>query len=508
MNLSAINLGIWVLFGVLAAVCVLKGLLKGFFLSVLRTAKNLLAALLAVPLTQALSGKMTPMIVELLLPLAEKAGFDVGNDAPNLTVAVEDLMAAVASLLLYIGVFLLLLLIFWIVVLIIGGIFKGIEKATLKKNGLSRLLGAALGLFSGVIMFCALTLPIVGLSHTVNTATDTLLTSEREIEFVEENRETLETANDATDFVVNHALVKPLWATAQKGMYRSVASTKTEYGRAVLDDEIQAAVNISCDVFTLTEVKISEFSDPQVQAIMHIAEQIKDTRLIPELLSGFLSDACTAWLKGEDFLGIAKPEVDPPADLLVDSVFLMFSTANAENIGEDLIVFADMIGTMNDYQVFTAFENTDDLINLLADGEMVTELLDTLTSNEHTEVIVEGLVDMATGVLTQELGIAEEDTQAVFDLMDNVATSLNDTLETGTEEERVEAVNEQLTGFAEQFNLGVTEEDLTSVAETLVEVLGTEEINMESAGSMYSSIISAFLQSDLLDSLNLGGLPE
>ncbi|MBQ7152897.1 MAG: CvpA family protein, partial [Clostridia bacterium] len=459
-----------ILFILCLAIGTLAGLIRCLMRGALHLAKVIASVLLSIPLTMLIVSFAADKGVEALIPVLENAGIQL-SDAPNTSEAVVHLLRAVVAVAIFTTVFLIMLALLGIVTLILRGLFKKLESVTLKSGFLSRILGALTGALAGAIFCIAFFMPLFGLGRTVFHTTQTLLEQDPPPKYVQENREMLEDSNTVSDALTNNGVSDFMWNAGQRGLYRSVTTVNTEHGKAVLDDEVDAAAIITVNVMNLSEKEFDEYGEAEVASIRLIVDQLrrKDVVILSELVAGFLNDASNAWLNGKTFLGIEAPGMDSDYNALFVSVYTMFSKTSPETVGDDLAVFADMLGTLQEYEVLSKLSDTDELLAALTQEGLLTELIDTLASNENTAVLIDGLVDAALAMVSDELGLPENSREVLDNIINESADAWNEVLAIEDETERVEALEEKLDEIFTEYDVDISDSMIESVAAVMVE---------------------------------------
>ncbi|GEM_PF-4311708 len=487
-----INLAFLVLGVLCIGVGTIVGFLRGFFKASLRLIRVALAAVLALPITAIITKIMGENAVALGSKVLVTFGFDLESESPNLAAASGSLLAAVSAVFVYFIVVVILLL---VLLLITAFLKKNVGQAEKKlhiHSTASHGLGFLVGLLAGFLLFAVLTLPIVGVAHTANDTVKTL----QQAQTCPLDADTLEVTQASTESVIASPICRLSWTFPQKMLYRAVTTVKTERGDSVLDEELHAAAVIADDVFVLVEA--TTFGSTQAKAVTHIASSLGETKMMPSLLAGFLSDASAKWLNGDTYFDMSAPRAKAPADLVLKGAYLLFSTTTPETIEKDLLTFADMLSSLDEAGLLDAKLDEKAILEKISNGSFFDRFNQSV--DDRTQILNDSLLDAAIDSLAAKIGYTGSLSEARAQLekyAGNVTALLQQTAGMQPDDRRA-VLAENLSALGAELGFRIPVENADVVAEQLLARFGDvadASVSLTDYLSVLAAAAPSFIQS-------------
>ena len=262
---------------------------------------------------------------------------------------------------------------------------------------LSRLIGAAVGAVTGLVILAVFLVPTLGYAHTFERAMDALDTS------LADNEGYAKLADGYEEYaapVADHPVSELVYKTVGEKLFDrltvfSVTYQDESYTLSV-PKEVDLYARLFVDIKPLMGAKLEQFDEEQAAAIRALAEDLGESDVLTILVAEVLSEACGAWSRGEDFLGVACPKVENEhGQRLLDAALLIFKDSTPATVCDDLVAMADVISVLAKYEALATFADPDALLELLADGALIDELMAALNSSDNLRHLAEETVKVA-----------------------------------------------------------------------------------------------------------------
>ncbi len=264
-------------------------------------------------------------------------------------------------------------------------------RLTLEK---SHWLGALIGGFSGLLTLCVLIVPLVGGIGIVSDIAAAPLE-----ELASENPE-LEVIPEIVDASANN--VGPVTVKCLGGglLYDLMTSYPTDNGFATLRHESGLVRSVANAALTVAD---DEAPAEKVKAdLAEVSRSFDDSVLLPAMVAEVVSAAADDWSRGEDFHGIECPSLGGD-DLqpVVNSVIEGLAQSDVQTIKTDIKTVIDIVATLvvND----TLDKLDGDPMALLAEEETTSEVIKLLLDNPRLNVAVDGITDFGMKLLMAEV---------------------------------------------------------------------------------------------------------
>lgn len=284
--------------------------------------------------------------------------------------------------------------------------------------GVGRLAGAAIGLLCGLVGVLVLVVPVCGYSALAADVVDQLELKESEPVVVYTH--TIATVGEAP-------IASTVYNLFGDKLFAGLTTAEFGEGKTVLQDELNAMLALLHHAATFVETPIEGYGEPQVNAALQMADDVGGSVMLSNVGSGVFATISNRWLAGDDFIGIARPDMGENADVIIDGVLEVLSTSNADNIDDDLRSVAEVFGLMVEQEIFPLLGSEDAaeaLAEKIAKPEVLDALYAILDKNPRMEPLRRAFSELGIRILMDKLGLPEDVKESYGELLGDVATAL------------------------------------------------------------------------------------
>lgn len=470
-----------------------RGLRRGFVRTAVNLSAVLVSALGAVGLSVWISNllaKMCAEILDLYLPLESFSKmFPHVND---ILVAVTD---ALLTPILFVVFFILLRLILRITVSILFRVWRYDPDdprymATPKRPSSllsptyeapdapwhrrhDRLLSGITGGFCGFLAALFLLSPVLGTLSTAGTLLSGLKRMNVSISQAIPADELSE-----IEYYVYDGGAAILNAAGGELVFDAVAITELNDRPLSLRREVEACMEVCYDFSRVFKVvtKLDQATDEQKKIIRGLGNRISDSEFTRLLAADFLNSAANAWLEGEAFLKIQRPDLGEILNPLMDKALLVCAEATPECVGRDITT------VLNIYLIAVESGLTDnpdreDLMATLDDGGVLDLIYAELLKNPCMAHLAAELSNTALRIMAEAIDWADISSDVYKDLMGNLSEAMNlvNGMEGATFAEQVDTMTQYTMHYAEQYGVELPESMAKMAATAMVEQLAGNE---------------------------------
>ncbi len=438
-----------VLLGIVA-IGVLLSLYRGVKRSRIRALMILGCGIASLVLTVLLRGMiLTDGVMDKnILPFLDGLGTDMSlvvemlNISPTLNDVLANTITSLVTPFLCVILFLVLCFFTWIVYLALN-----IRKQEAKFSVLRSIAwGAAQGLICGVIFL----IPVATYMEYAPIVADCvleadLLTREQEV-YLQESMENVASANKGILGVYR--------TLGGKQICKLLGNFKVNDQTVVMADEIDSVASFGISVYRLAKSPIASYGNSEVAALNAISDSFEDSILLPTIAGEIIYDVTQKWMNGDSFFGVAKPSFGDMNEAFDPLFTRLLSVLNAdahntEALRADFATVADMIATLTKNGVFANLSNTDQLLNMLAQNEVVTQLIFSLGENQNMKVLIPEINKFGMRIIATTLGVPENADEIYNSFIDDVVVALNEVRSLESEQQLETLSNKLITAFDE-----------------------------------------------------------
>ena len=408
-------------------------------------------------------------IIELLSGISPVLGDLIAN-VPSLLSLAFGLIRPIVFVVLFIALSLVSLVLYFICSLFIT--YKPNEK-DYPMAGM--LIGAAQGLIVAII----LTSPIIGYASLADQA----VASYKSVAGEEVPKKVADLHEEYVKPVKNHPVVG-LASMMADPIFSTVATFEVGGETFNPRDEVHILLAGLKNVRVLSAKAPASYGAAEKEAIAHITSLFDDSVLVPNIGAEVLAAMATKWQAGESFLGIAPLSAEGDFQIVIDSLYTIFSTSTAETLKQDMVTIGDFLILMIDYDVTSLLAgNTDVLGAITATNpttgktfiKAATELLDT---NPHMAALRTGITKLGANLLGSQLGTSEEIRENYGDMVTSVVDILKNT-EGDTNEEKIEALTPTIKEELLKNDVDLSPEIVDEASRFLLEELEKNDVTIE-----------------------------
>ena len=481
MQYIILGVTVWIL-----AVNVLTGMRRGFSRGLLRLMTLLISAVAAFFAAKAsaagIAAKISPALEQTFASNPDFVTFLQSNPVIGQSAGVlaQMLVAPILFLLFYILFKMITLVVYWILCTFV--------KKT-RFFATRWVWGAAFGALAGVIGILVFVTPVMGytqlLSDTV-AEMESLNADDSDLSLGEYNEKYIKPASTAP-------VASQIYNAIGSKLFGGLTTVKWNENKVSLANEWSAVVGVVDSATAFGKRPVAEYGAPESEAAHAMAKGVGDSKLLSALGGGALNGISNAWLSGEAFMGVQKPNTgDESIDIILNGFLSVFSTTSPEMIGEDLDYFADVFDLLLKHEVFSKIgvgEGSDDLVVHLSTSGFLTDVRALLTSNARMEPVVNAVSDAGMRLLVRELGDPATYLEQHKELLDNMSNVLKNSVNGQGQIDKT-AVSGGLQSVLAEKQVDVPAEAVDIIAEGLVDEFTVEELTTLSTDELTDRLIN------------------
>ncbi len=427
-----INIFLAVIFMIVVIARFFIGFKNGVFKSLIRlaaTVSAIIVAFMTYGIVFDIAGpKLNGLIVDALSKDPSLGDLAAMNSSIDAVVALAE---SLCGPLVYWSVFVTLDIIFAIVASILCRVLKIFP---IKPLLLSRGIGSAVSILSGVLGFMLVLMPFAGYINTLPEVYNALY-----------ERNLIETPDEVTEVVDGLSsdgfFMSDFTAAVTKPIFKASASVKTEDGVTIrFTDEIAPLIKAINEISDNGMPDFSNMNISEAEKLSYLADLADESRFLNVVATEFITKSGEKWLKGESFLGInlksAIEESYPGLSGALDGVLSKmanFKGGDVSKFFEEFLSLAKSLDKAMGY--FDKISKVSDIEDLNALSDNLLEILGGIDESSK-----EVLLTMVTPEVFVGIGAKEEEAE----LYSEIATEILDAVSEMTDEEKkteAEAIN-------------------------------------------------------------------
>ena len=483
------------LFVLTMLISVLFGLKRGFGKSLVRLITVIASFAVSYLVATSAMGMLEPLwkgktLLELIDTVpgatasltAEMSNLLASYDAEAMMPLVSLALSLVVLPILFVVVFYLIKFISLLIFFILSGILGLMKK---KKNGLSRLLGAAIGAVQGLVIFAVIMTPIVGILSVPDALRGPLTDESLPAETVEAAEELY----SYVEPVVNDPVISAFSRLGVKKVYDGIARVKVRDTSYRATDELSRLGYLYVEAMPLFGMDFTHPTPENEEAIRGLLASVGEDPFLSELISGALRGTASAFNNG----ALVFP-MGAPFDTLCKEMIAVFEDVEADNYHRDLETLLNVYFILAEHGV-VSLKATDgnaiaDVLVKEIDGQnAIDRVVNELKSNPHTKHLVSALTKLSVTIMCDNLNLGEEAEQIYSEVKSGIADALSISKhQFATEEEYKEEVSQSLDNTLKSNGIEVEDEVLQEMTNYISD-------NSESLGGMTDEDIDAVILS-------------
>lgn len=450
------------LVALIAGICMVVSLVRGFSKSLVRLGTAVLSAVGAVVTCLVMKDQLptSEALIELIQNnnLVEAVRTSFGADAasaaetlvefsgisPTLIELLIQLVAALALPILCVVLFFLYFAITGIVYLILKKVLS-IPLSNLNRAvPMSRLFATVVGLLEGVAILMVVMLPISGYIAIAQPTVEGLESQG----ILDPEKPAVQVVDAAVSEINDSAALTVYRTIGGKAMTNSVMQMRVAGMDVNLEEELDPILGMVVRVKSLGENELAQYGQREADLIRAIGESFADSKLMAPIAGDVIYAASEAWLKGETFLGAEKPNLGESAELfdpfLNTLLEILHDDAKAsELLCEDVNTTAELVACLAQSGVLANMNDTQTMLSSLSSEGVVENMIHTLGVNERMKRLIPEVTNMGMRAIGQVLNLPKNVDTVYDNFMGNVAGALND-VRGLSEEEKISVLSERL----------------------------------------------------------------
>lgn len=485
------------------AVNVLCGIKRGVYRGLLRFVTLLLAVVAAFFLAKGLSATIAdvvvPVVEEALASSEEFSAFLAENPVVGESLGVILQMLAAPLL------FLICYMVLKAITLVVYFILRLVLRIKKPKGLLTRVVGGGLtGLGVGLIGVLVFVTPVMGYTDLFSrTAVKTQSFTENS-SLAEYNEQYLAPAAEAP-------VASTLYNSVGCKLFAGLTTTELDGAETDLETEWFSVIDLAEQAGKLSGKPVAEYGETESDAVHAMAAGVNKSKLLSAIGGGAANGISTAWLNGESFLGVARPETgDESMDIILNGFLRVLSTTDPTLIGDDLQFFADLFDLFIKHDVFSKISedgSTDALVTQLATSGFLEDARALLTANPRMEPVVDAISDAGMRLLIRELGDPSTYLENHKELLDNISTVLKDAVDENGQIDTAALATGMQEKLAEK-EISVPAAATEIIAEGLADEFTPEELESMSVDEITERMIDRFGTVENISALAASGATE
>lgn len=483
---------------------------KSWIMVSVRIGVTALSAILAIFVSQLLSGLITDKVYGMVLPMLGETLGGFMTEVPVGAEGMRTIVMLVIAPVLYTIVFILIRLVLMIAVWVVEHSVDALEDS--KDIRISMPVGAVNGLLIAMVTLVPLCGFISFGGHMLNTVVEsdmceTALVQEMIMEpFGMEEEAISDLAHkldsNAAVAVVHKTIGKPIF----NALTTSTLDAETTHGQKVkisLDSEFCGLVKTAGYAMeAMDSLGKEDYTAEDKEILYATADSFFESEWIRMLAVDTLVTMSSHWLEGEEFVGMARPSMDVALDPTFKCILTILSTETVDTLEDDIHVLLDVIGDFLTYDLLAKDADYGELVKKLGSSGILTNLMTKLQANERLAVLAGELKSLSIRLVTNMLGVEQLKDGQYAEMMGDVAGTLTDALDMSKEDRDAMVVESVQNAFADE-GYEVPPEVVVELTDKIVADLGGD-------GQITGDELTDYLvnHSDELAGALPDGLPE
>lgn len=483
---------------------------KSWLMASVRVGVTVLSAILAIFISKPVAGVITDSVYGMVLPMLGDTFGGFMTEVPVGAGGLRSMVSLLIAPILYVPVFALIRLVLMIAVWIVEKCVTAVED--FRDVRISMSAGAVNGLLIAMVTLIPLCGFIAFGGHMLNTFVesdmcDTALVKENILEpFGIDEAEVADLAHtldsNAAVVVVHKTIGRPIF----NALTTATLDADTTHGQKVkmnLDAEFCGLLKTAgYAVEAMDSLGKDDYTVEDKDILFATADSFFDSDWIRMLAADTLATMSSHWLEGEEFVGMARPTLDPTIDPTIKCILTILSTETVDTLEGDIHVILDVVGDFLVYDLLAEDADYAALVKKLGSSGLLTDMMAKLQENERLSVLATELKSLSIRLVTSMLGVEQLKDGQYAEMMGDVAGTLTDALDMSKEDRDAMVVESVQNAFADE-GYEVPSEVVVELTDKIVADLGSD-------GQITGDELTDYLvnHSDELAGALPDGLPE
>lgn len=408
-----------------------------------------ISAVISCIVTRLIAGSLGAPIMELIKSTDPETFEQITTELPT----VAELIPAFVSMIVAPFMFVFVMLIIRGLVSIFGRLmtkgFSAIHESLTKPQ---LAINLSLAVVGGLLIVSIYTAPLVGFATAGHTILDSIPT--------EEGSDMAVVADIDDEFIepfADSAFTKVVYFCGGKPVFNSLTSYKIESGTKIsLSNEVPVLSSAVVSVMDMG-FDIAQYGPDEAEKIRGLNDVFAQSDLLRVVGAEAFSGFAKAWLAGDDFMGVERPEGEAMLDEIIDGVLYIFEDTTEETFAHDLSAVTDTLASLAETGVLAAVANNGDIMEILQTEGALESILMTVYDNDAAHPVLAALINACTGVLSDTLGIYESPEAAAESFAEALADLSNKDM-------TVEEMTEEVKAIRTNYSVEWTDEQCAAVA--------------------------------------------
>lgn len=338
----------------------------------------------------------------------------------------------------------------------------------------NRLVGMGVGIVNGIILCLIFLMPLLGTLGVVSDAMDEMekngIVSSSDMEDVEFIGTTV------------HEGTGGFMYSCSKFMYNGLTSTKYNGEKVCLKNEVSVILSM------VNNFSSTDGENDIVVAVDAVYDGVDRSPIIRSFAAELVAKMSEAWLNGDAFMGMSKPELDEIIDPTIDALLEIFASETDKTITADLESIKNFLEVADKNNMLSGELNTDELIEKFSKKGIFEDLIHTLDGNERMVTVVDEVNYLAVRIFASELDMPQNKDE----IYDNLIADIDGVMESYRNGyiDRAEA-KKNILNTLERYAIGPSTEDADRFAENLLDGAVSSNDVVESRSNLKSSMITS-----------------
>ena len=369
---------------------------RGFYPALVRLALVILSLLLAIPLTNAISGALSGLSEQLISTVLGDLSSQLAQYSPSTVMLMHRFPIALVAPILFILIFFLLRLLTLILSRLIRALLPTNTSTTF------RILSGVTGVLTSLVCLWAIWLPLWGM---LNITHQTLLPiceipSEQNANLHATIAKIESVDNDILAPAIDNFTAEIFTNQGQSKLYDSLTKIEMQEEQLYLSKEINLISHTALNTLTFVgtipnDFKITDLNRDHINALYTLCDDLDQSALLKNILSEWLSSAVRTWENNEPFFGLEDPAAKTAYKPIIHALYAFLSTTNDKLLTGDLRLFIDVLDIAIDYRLLDTKQT--DLIKTFGSPTFADELTAPLTANDRLRSTLADLTASLTG---------------------------------------------------------------------------------------------------------------
>jgi hypothetical protein len=442
---------------------VLVGLKRGMAKSLVRLVELIIVAIVSLLISKGVMGIVSEKATELIHGMLEEPLKSVILSSPDAEALVLGLVGALVLPIVFVIVFAVLKLLS----LICLGLITKLIAGNAKKN---RLIGAAVGAVTGVLVASVFLCPFYTLAKTVAALPAESLSVLDEIPEAETVKE----------FIPDKDMTPPVSAIFVNLASSFEVNEKT-YNASEETPKLIALVSDVMGALKESEEKGEEPLLGVASAISATVKHLEDSEYIATLTTSLLNSIGESIKNGNDIFGIANGMQGPVADVMLASLGNILTGVTPENIADNIPALTGDGEKYGVISIITEINSTGNIKEAIKDKEKMDKLVDsiiTIAENPNLSNTMDAIADIGTSMITENAPEKGSDyhTEYINALSESVNELLVATKDTQNDfASNVETAKDIVIEKVSKTDKDITESEAKLIAICALHSFGTDE---------------------------------